>query len=177
MSSFRKRGDKWQARVHRKEHKPVVQSFNSKADAIKWARNVESQLDLGILAPKQTMPRLMPMMERYFEEVTPTKKGESRERYRAAQWKKTKLAEMPPFLQQVDAFGVNSVKQNQNAPKNSAEHQPQKTRPNADFMVEHQQAPEQSNANNAAPRSRPTTAEKHAKRGPYVHWLHVDCVT
>lgn len=50
MSSIRKRGEKWQARVHRKDHKPVVQSFNTKADAIKWARNVESQLDLGVLA-------------------------------------------------------------------------------------------------------------------------------
>jgi len=94
MSSIRKRDDKWQARVHRKEHKPVVQSFNTKADAIKWARNVESQLDLGILAPKQTMPRLMPMVERYVEEVTPTKKGAPQERYRAAQLKRTKLATM-----------------------------------------------------------------------------------
>ena len=95
MSSIRKRGEKWQARVHRKEHKPVVQSFNTKADAVKWARNVESQLDLGILAPKQTMPRLMPMVERYVEEVTPTKKGELQERYRANQFRKTKLADMP----------------------------------------------------------------------------------
>jgi integrase len=94
MSSIRKRGDKWQARVHRKEHKPIVQSFNNKGDAVKWARNVESQLDLGMFAPKQTMPRLMPMVERYLEEVTPTKKGDSQERYRAAQWKKSKLADM-----------------------------------------------------------------------------------
>lgn len=94
MSSIRKRGDKWQARVHRKEHKPVVKSFNNKADALKWARNVESQLDLGTLAPKQSMPRLMPMLERYVEEVTPTKKGAPQERYRAAQFKKTKLAAM-----------------------------------------------------------------------------------
>lgn len=94
MSSIRKRGDKWQARVHRKEHKPIVQSFNSKADAVKWARNIESQLDLGILAPKQVMPRLMPIVERYVEEVTPTKKGELQERYRANQFRKTKLADM-----------------------------------------------------------------------------------
>ena len=36
----------------------------------------------------------MPMLARYVEEVTPTKKGESQERYRAAQLKKTKLAAM-----------------------------------------------------------------------------------
>ena len=74
MSSIRKRGEKWQARVHRKENKPIVKSFNNKSDALKWARNIESQLDLGTLAPKQTMPRLMPMVDRYVEEVTPLKK-------------------------------------------------------------------------------------------------------
>ena len=94
MSSIRKRGEKWQARVHRKEIKPIVKSFSNKADALKWARNVESQLDLGTLAPKQTMPRLMPMVDRYVEEVTPLKKGASQERYRANQFRKNKLADM-----------------------------------------------------------------------------------
>jgi len=94
MSSIRKRGEKWQARVHRKENKPIVKSFNNKSDALKWARNIESQLDLGTLAPKQTMPRLMPMVDRYVEEVTPSKKGKSQERYRANQFRKTKLADM-----------------------------------------------------------------------------------
>jgi len=94
MATFRKRNDKWQARVQRSGQSSIAKSFNNKADAIKWARNVESQLDLGILAPKQTMPRLMPMVDRYVEEVTPTKKGDSQERYRANQFKKTKLAEM-----------------------------------------------------------------------------------
>jgi integrase len=94
MSSIRKRGEKWQARVHRKEIKPIVKSFSNKADALKWARNVESQLDLGTLATKQTMPRLMSMVDRYVEEVTPLKKGKSQEHYRANQFRKTKLADM-----------------------------------------------------------------------------------
>jgi len=94
MSSIRKRGEKWQARVHRKDSKPIVKSFSIKANALKWARSVESQLDLGTLAPKQTMPRLMPMVDRYVEEVTPTKKGKSQERYRANQFRNTKLADM-----------------------------------------------------------------------------------
>jgi integrase len=95
MATYRKRNDKWQARVQRSGQSSIAKSFNSKADAVKWARNVESQLDLGILAPKQTMPRLMPMVMRYVEEVTPTKKGESQERYRANQFRKTKLADLP----------------------------------------------------------------------------------
>ena len=94
MASVRKHGDKWQARVQRKDQPSIAKSFNNKTDALKWARNVESQLDLGTLAPKQTMPRLMPMVDRYVEEVTPLKKGESQERYRANQFRKTKLADM-----------------------------------------------------------------------------------
>ena len=94
MASVRKHGDKWQARIQRKDQPSVAKSFSTKADAFKWARSVESQLDLGILAPKQTMPRLMSMVDRYVVEVTPTKKGESQERYRANQFRKTKLANM-----------------------------------------------------------------------------------
>lgn len=94
MASVRKHGDKWQARVQRKGHASLAKSFNTKADAIKWARNVESQHDLGILATRRTMPRLMPMVDRYVEEVTPNKKGQSQERYRANQFRKTKLADM-----------------------------------------------------------------------------------
>jgi integrase len=94
MATFRKRNDKWQARVQRTGQSSIAKSFNSKADAVKWSRNVESQLDLGTLAPKQTMPRLRSMLERYAAEVTPTKKGESQERYRAAQLIKIKLADL-----------------------------------------------------------------------------------
>ena len=94
MATFRKRNDKWQARVQRTGQSSIAKSFNTKADAIRWARNVESQLDLGTLAPKQAMPSLRPMLERYLEEITPTKKGSVQERYRANQFKKTKLADM-----------------------------------------------------------------------------------
>ena len=94
MASVRKHGDKWQARVQRKDQPSIAKSFNNKTDALKWARNVESQLDLGTLAPKQTMPHLMPMVDRYVEEVTPTKKGKSQERYRANHFRKTKLADI-----------------------------------------------------------------------------------
>ena len=94
MATYRKRNDKWQARVQRSGQSSIAKSFKNKADAVRWARIVESQLDLGLLVPSQTMPRLMSMVERYVQEVTPTKKGESQERYRANQFKKTKLANM-----------------------------------------------------------------------------------
>ena len=104
MSSIRKRGEKWQARVHCKGNKPTVKTFTNKADALKWARYVESQLDLGILAPKRAKPTLKSMVERYVEEVTPTKKGAAQERYRAAQIKKTSLSDM--LIDRIDGSTV-----------------------------------------------------------------------
>ncbi len=94
MASFRKRGDKWQARVHRKDHSPVVKSFNTKADAVKWARHTESQLDLGTLAPKKAMPPLTRIVDRYLAEVTPTKKGAAQELNRGRQIARTSLGSM-----------------------------------------------------------------------------------
>ena len=94
MASFRKRNDKWQARVHRKGCAPEVKTFQLKSDALKWARNIESQLDLGLMVPKQSMLSLSVIIDRYVDEVTPLKKGASQERYRAKQFRKTKLADM-----------------------------------------------------------------------------------
>jgi hypothetical protein len=74
MATYRKRNDKWQARVQRSGQSAIAKSFNSKADAIKWARYVESLLDLGVIVPKQVKPRLKTVVERYVKEVTPTKK-------------------------------------------------------------------------------------------------------
>jgi hypothetical protein len=81
MVTFRKRNDKRQARVQRYGQSSIAKLFSTKADAIKWARNVESQIDLGVLAPKQSMPLLVSMVDRYVTDVTPTKKDESPARY------------------------------------------------------------------------------------------------
>ncbi len=108
MASVRKHGDKWQARIQRRDQPSISKSFHSKTDALKWARNVEAQLDLGTFAPRQAMPRLRSMVDRYVTEVTPTKKGDSQERYRAAQIKKTKLADMP--MDRVDGSVIASYR-------------------------------------------------------------------
>jgi len=50
MASVRKHGDKWQARIQRQGQQSLSKSFINKADALKWARNTESQIDLGTLA-------------------------------------------------------------------------------------------------------------------------------
>ena len=94
MATFRKRTDKWQARVQRTGQSPLAKSFNTKAEAIKWARHTESQLDLGTLAPKAAMPPLMRIVDRYLAEVTPTKKGSKQELNRGRQIARTALGLM-----------------------------------------------------------------------------------
>lgn len=104
MASVRKHGDKWQARIQRQGQPSISKSFNNKADAAKWARNTESQIDLGTLAPKQAMPRMARVLERYLDEVTPLKKGAAQEKYRVAQVKKAKLADA--FIDKVDGAAI-----------------------------------------------------------------------
>ena len=94
MATFRKRVDKWQARVQRSGQSSLAKSFNTKAEAIKWARHTESQLDLGTLAPKAAMPPLMRIVARYLSEVTPTKKGAAQELNRGRQIARTSLGPM-----------------------------------------------------------------------------------
>ena len=94
MATFRKRTGKWQARVQRSGQSSLAKSFNTKADAVKWARHTESQLDLGTLAPKEAMPPLMRIVARYLSEVTPTKKGAAQELNRGRQITRTYLGSM-----------------------------------------------------------------------------------
>ena len=94
MATFRKRTGKWQARVQRSGQSSLAKSFNTKADAVKWARHTESQLDLGTLAPKAAMPLLDRIVERYLAEVTPTKKGAAQELNRGRQITRTYLGSM-----------------------------------------------------------------------------------
>ena len=49
MASLRNRNDKWQVQVCRYGHTPQSKSFRSKADAQRWARNVEAELDRTLI--------------------------------------------------------------------------------------------------------------------------------
>jgi integrase len=77
MASFRQRGGKWQARVIRDGYLDQTKTFESKADAEKWARSVESEIDKGQFVSVNEAQRstLGDVMARYLVEVTPTMKG------------------------------------------------------------------------------------------------------
>lgn len=72
MASIRNRNGKWQARITRKGQLPVAKSFQSKDDAQRWARQIESDMDKGsytnlVLAERTLFSEVI---ERYVQQVT-----------------------------------------------------------------------------------------------------------
>lgn len=80
MATFRQRLGKWQARVRIKGFPIETRSFNTKIEAQKWAREIESSMDKGShQSIGQTNILLHDVLQRYMEEVTPSKRGAKRE--------------------------------------------------------------------------------------------------
>ena len=84
MASIRKHYGKWQVHIRKKFAKPIVKSFISKEDADKYAREIESKIDQGILTTYDEAGKttLRDLLERYRLEVTAKKKGVEVEDYK-----------------------------------------------------------------------------------------------
>jgi integrase len=105
MATFRKRGDKWQARIQRRNQAAITKSFLTKQDAERWARGVERDLDLGVYAPpalpvdkeadKPDLGTLGDLLKRYREEVTPTKRSARHETQWLTHLERDSLAATP----------------------------------------------------------------------------------
>jgi integrase len=93
MATFRKRSDKWQARVQRQGYPDQCKTFFMRSDAEAWARKTEIELDQGILNSKANPNTLLKeLLVRYKCEVTSKKKFASVEEYRVTAWQKHPLA-------------------------------------------------------------------------------------
>lgn len=81
MASFRQRAGKWQARVSVKGFPTETRSFNTKSDAQRWSRELEYAMDCGVYKNQAQADDLLfrDVMQRYLEEVTPTKRSAKRE--------------------------------------------------------------------------------------------------
>ena len=62
MASFRQRNNKWQARISRDGHPDQVKTFEAKADADRWARSVESDMDKGHFVTQMLSWANMPVL-------------------------------------------------------------------------------------------------------------------
>lgn len=78
MAAIRKRGDyQWQAEIRRKGYPTQRRTFETKADAEKWAAVVESEIARNVFRPHGEAEKttLDECLKRYLKEVTPLKKG------------------------------------------------------------------------------------------------------
>lgn len=82
MATIRKLRARWQAQVRRRGMKPRAKSFDSKVEAEKWARDLETQVDRFGSAPDTKIletTTLGDLLDRYQREVSPAKRGSAQE--------------------------------------------------------------------------------------------------
>ena len=94
MATLQKRGKGWRAQIRRKGYPPVTRTFDTKADAATWARAIEGEMDRGsfIDRTEAESTTLKQALQRYLEEITPTKKGAKQEADRIKVWMERPLA-------------------------------------------------------------------------------------
>ena len=95
MATFDKRGDlQWRARVRRRGYPVQSETFNNRAEAEAWARQLESEMERGVFVSRTEAENtsLDEALKRYAEEITPRKRGAARETYRINQFRRHPLA-------------------------------------------------------------------------------------
>ena len=81
MASISKRGGAWRVRIIRKGYPPISKSFPTKRDAQAFAAVTESEMSRGVFKVPASVgcETLRDLMQRYKAEVTPAKRGRSKE--------------------------------------------------------------------------------------------------
>ena len=85
MASFIKRNGSWTARIRKRGYPETTQTFASKASAMQWSQRVESDPEKFLteqVSADHQLVTLGDLVRKYGEEVTPTKKGRHKEKYR-----------------------------------------------------------------------------------------------
>lgn len=93
MAYIKKRGEYWRVEVRRKGYKPSYRTFDTQAEAQKWSRRVESEMDSGKYVDRAAAERttLKEALERYVQEVVPLKRHPAQEIGRVNRWLKNDL--------------------------------------------------------------------------------------
>lgn len=96
MAAFRKRGTGWQARVRRAGYPDEVKTFPTRAEAERWARSVEGEMDRGEFSDQREVARttLGDLVRRYMVEVTPSKRGAREEVIRLNAMLRNRICEL-----------------------------------------------------------------------------------
>ncbi|AOJ61252.1 DNA recombinase [Burkholderia ubonensis] len=83
MATFTKRGDlQWQAKIRRKGYPQQSKTFDTRADAEKWARAIESEMDRGrfVSSAEAESTTFTEALDRYEREIASNKRGAIQEK-------------------------------------------------------------------------------------------------
>ncbi|MBQ0937553.1 tyrosine-type recombinase/integrase [Ideonella paludis] len=88
MASITKRGSYWRAQVRRKGHQQESKTFDTKAQAEAWVRQVEGEMDRGVFISRAEAESttLAEALERYWRDVASKKRHPKPERQRIDHW-------------------------------------------------------------------------------------------
>ncbi len=78
MATIEKRGPyQWRAKIRRRGHPVQSSTFNSRAEAVVWAREIEAEMDRGVFLSRTEAEKvtLAELIDRYGKEVTPRKRS------------------------------------------------------------------------------------------------------
>jgi integrase len=94
MAYISQRGEYWRAEVRRRGYKPVYRTFDTKQQAEKWARRIESEMDAGSFIDRTESERttLREALQRYQREIVPEKRYPQQERQRIKRWLENDLS-------------------------------------------------------------------------------------
>jgi hypothetical protein len=69
----------WQVRIRKKGYPLQIKTFDKKAQAQAWARQMESEMDRGIWQDRSEAERTTvgDLLDRYAREILPTKRGDA----------------------------------------------------------------------------------------------------
>jgi len=103
MATIRKRGDAWQVMVRKVGHPLQTATFNTKAEAERWATATEASINSGVSPDKPERGfTVADLFRKYLEDVVPAKKGARWERVRinrlieTAHFTRKQLAKLGP---------------------------------------------------------------------------------
>lgn len=95
MAYYEKRGNAWRAQIRRKGHPTLSATFDTKADAQRWAAGIEGDMsrDRFVDSREAQQTTLSDALKRYRREVSDLKKGARQESVRIDRWLEHALAE------------------------------------------------------------------------------------
>lgn len=96
MATITKRGDgQWQTKIRKKGYPLVSNTCDTKAKAERWAKAIASEMDHGasVSRAEAESTTLKEAINRYLNEITPTKKGARQEADRVKAWMNHELAD------------------------------------------------------------------------------------